>query len=243
MRSGACYQREPLAHRTDANAGGSLRRTGNAFDNGEYPTPSATPYGSSQNEGQVEHKRPTNGTPSLEKWAKDWPTPRALTGGAESAERKQELGRTQSGGGDLQAPAELWATPTSGDEKASGSRATETSNANVGTSITDQIRGGNSGRQDQTTEKAGPESRPRLNPRFVEGLMGLPPDWTTATASDSSGTVSCPSRPPSPSASLPGAWASMTWAEWVEATEAELDRLEAAAFPPSVSWEKYPRNA
>ena len=200
-----------MAHRTAASVSGSSRRSGNAFENGEYPTPSATPYGSSQNEGQVEHKRPTNGTPSLETWAKDWPTPRALTGGAESAERKQELGRTESGGGDLQAAAQ-------------------------------QFRGGNSGRQDPKTLQAGPESQPRLNPRFVEGLMGLPPDWTTATASDSSGTASCPSRPPSLSANSPGAWASMTWAEWVEATEAELDRLGAASFPPSAFWEKCPEN-
>ena len=265
MRSGACYQREPLELRTDESAGGSSRRTGNAFDNGEYPTPSATPYGSSQNEGKVAHKRPTNGTPSLETWAKgwevpqgpptprkqagesdaaywermetedrghrkgpQWPTPRALSGGPESAERKQELGRTKSGGGYLQAAAQSWATPTAGDSKASGSRTTEDSKAHPGTSLTDQIHGSSSGRPAQTSAKPGPESRPRLNPRFVEGLMGLPPGWTTATASDSSETASSPSKPPSPSGGSPAVWASMGWAEWSDAAEAELDRLDAA---------------
>ena len=38
-----------------------------------YPTPSATSYGSSQNEGTVPHDRPSRGTPSLETWAKKWP--------------------------------------------------------------------------------------------------------------------------------------------------------------------------
>ncbi len=36
---------------------------------GGYPTPSATRYGSSQNEGEVPHDRPSRGTPSLETWA------------------------------------------------------------------------------------------------------------------------------------------------------------------------------
>jgi hypothetical protein len=36
---------------------------------GEYPTPSATRYGTSQNEGEVPHERPSAGTPSLETWA------------------------------------------------------------------------------------------------------------------------------------------------------------------------------
>lgn len=61
---------------------------------GGYPTPSATSYGSSQNEGQVEHKRPSRGTPSLETIARDWPL--CLSG------RRRE--RTSSGGALSKAP-------------------------------------------------------------------------------------------------------------------------------------------
>lgn len=48
-----------------------------SYSRGLYPTPSATPYGTSQNEGEVEHDRPSRGTPSLESWARgrQWPTP------------------------------------------------------------------------------------------------------------------------------------------------------------------------
>ena len=35
----------------------------------QYPTPSATVYGSGQNEGTIEHVRPSRGTPSLSQWA------------------------------------------------------------------------------------------------------------------------------------------------------------------------------
>ncbi len=45
-----------------------------------YPTPSATSYGSSQNEGKVPHDRPSRGTPSRETWAKQWPTPKVRMG-------------------------------------------------------------------------------------------------------------------------------------------------------------------
>ncbi len=130
--------------------------------------------------------------------------------------------------GDLQAAAQSWATPTAGDSKASGSRTTEDSKAHPGTSLIDQIHGSSSGRPAPASAKPGPESRPRLNPRFVEGLMGLPPGWTTATASECSGTESSRSRPPSRSGGSPAVWASMGWAEWSDAAEAELDRLDAA---------------
>ena len=59
LRNGCVYERPTWAPRTGA--------IGSSYSRNEYPTPSATPYGSSQNgEG---HVRPTNGTPSLETWA------------------------------------------------------------------------------------------------------------------------------------------------------------------------------
>ena len=196
MRSGRFSERATSERRTVATGSGSSLG-GATWDRNEYPTPTAASYGTSQNEGQVAHKRPTNGTPSLETWARsggaptggNWPTPRAMTGGPESAERKKELGRTKSGGGDLQSAAISWPTPTAGDSKASGSRNAQGSKANQGVSLTDAIRtGDSSGRQDRSTPTPGDESTPTLNPRFVEWLMGVPRGWTTAIVSGCSET-------------------------------------------------------
>ena len=49
--------------------GSSGRQPNTTWTRGEYPTPSATPYGTSQNEGSVAHDRPSRGTPSLDTWA------------------------------------------------------------------------------------------------------------------------------------------------------------------------------
>jgi hypothetical protein len=56
---------------------------------GLYPTPSATPYGSAQNEGRVEHKRPSKGTPSLSTWASSLPAPEATGGRSRSSLRRR----------------------------------------------------------------------------------------------------------------------------------------------------------
>lgn len=67
MRGGTAFPLPPSAPLTGV--------TGSSWSRGEYPTPSATEYGSSQNEGSVPHDRPTRGTPSLSTWArKQWPT-------------------------------------------------------------------------------------------------------------------------------------------------------------------------
>jgi hypothetical protein len=67
---GTAYRRQPLAPVTRGIASGLL------------PTPAATQYGTSQNEGQVPHKRPSAGTPSLSTMERKglWPTPRCNTG-------------------------------------------------------------------------------------------------------------------------------------------------------------------
>ena len=156
-----------------------------------FPTPSATSYGNNRG-GAAGRVGPIR--PSLESIAKDWPTatardwkdgacqnanvpenallgrvaanwptPRTITGGAESAERKKELGRKNSGGGDLQAAANNWATPmaSDGSKPSAGNR-----------------RSADLSHQAQATENPGSESRPKLNPRFVEWLMGVPLGWT-----------------------------------------------------------------
>lgn len=65
----------------------------------------------------------------------------------------------------------LWTTPTAGDGKDAGSRNAKGSAAHMGVSLTDQATTGDStGRSQSSTRK--------LNPRFVEWLMGFPIGWT-----------------------------------------------------------------
>lgn len=100
MRNGICSERSRSARRTAVK--------GSSYSRNEYPTPSATPYGTSQNEGQVAHKRPTAGTPSLETWAKNWPTAGAndWKGSYQPGQRRGQLD---------EAAEQKWATPTAGD--------------------------------------------------------------------------------------------------------------------------------
>lgn len=60
----------------------------------------------------------------------------------------------------------LWPTPTVGDSKSSGNRNLEGSKAHAGTSLTDAVSGGQG------------IARGKLNPSWVEWLMGWPVGWT-----------------------------------------------------------------
>jgi len=51
----------------------------------QYPTPSATPYGSGQNEGAIDHVRPSRGTPSLFQWASTHQAQKISTSGEASS--------------------------------------------------------------------------------------------------------------------------------------------------------------
>ena len=139
-------------------------------------------------------------TEGLDSSGSSWPTPRTITGGAESAERKQELGRTESGGGDLQAAADKWPTPTSQDAVGSGSAGYSTeSGRSEGVTLTDAtVRASRLGLPTVSAGESGSPleaPRQRLNPAFVEALMGLPPGWSTPTiGSGASGMRSFLSR-------------------------------------------------
>ena len=80
----------------------------------------------------------------------------------------------------------MWPTPTAGDANGSGSRNTATSKAHSGISLPDAVLGdGGRGRMD-----AGNSGR--LNPQWVEWLMGFPVGWTDCDASE---TPSCRRSP------------------------------------------------
>jgi hypothetical protein len=94
----------------------------------------------------------------LDRQARTWPTPRTITGGPESSKRKKELGRRESGGGDLQAMAHEMMTfhASPRDPQTPGGPICWCGARNC----------------DQRSHKR------RLNPLFVEFLMGLPLGWT-----------------------------------------------------------------
>ena len=99
-------------------------------------------------------------------------------GSASSSKTLPRSGTMRSGWCSEHATSELltsvtafgwWPTPTAGDAKSSGSRNTSTSKANYGVSLTDFVRmDGGAGR----TETGG-----KLNPAWVEWLMGWPVGW------------------------------------------------------------------
>lgn len=97
---------------------------------------------------------------------------------AESASLSSANCRRRQGG-----ESNRWPTATAGDAKASGSRNTKGSKANLGVSLTDKAVVGDSttgrgGHQRLATCTHGGDCRVRLSPRFVEWLMGFPEDWT-----------------------------------------------------------------
>lgn len=120
MRRGTACPQPPSAPLT--------RGTGSSWSRGEYPTPSATPYGTSQNEGSVEHDRPaTKGTPSLSTWAAAggptaepkgpaWPTPTHAD--------HDRGGDYPRGNPTLPKAAKTWPTPTARND--TGASETET---------------------------------------------------------------------------------------------------------------------
>jgi len=114
------------------------------------------------------------------KMATNWPTPRAISGGGESGQRKQELLREDSGGGDLQSEAQRWPTPAARDEKAPNVNETHATDQPGNVSSRWQTpRTGTKGPPGEDSTHGGQPTGKRLNPTFVEWLMGFPPNWTT----------------------------------------------------------------
>ncbi len=183
MRSGRCSERVVSAHRTGESA-----CSYSPVHKAEFPTPSATAYGSSGN--GTGNNVESRGRPSLETMAKQglWPTPTDDSSSGTTLPLAATTGR--------------WPTPTAGDAKASGSRNLEGSKAHAGVSLTDAVLGTgavrprrfatpttqdghNNGSPSQQARNSPPLNAQiggRLNPQWVEWLMGLPTDWTALVA-------------------------------------------------------------
>jgi len=149
------------AHHTDESASSS------------WPTPSASPYGSSQNGSNS--TRPSAGPPSLWTRAAQWPTPTATDSRASGSRATGDEAKAHPGLTLTDAAVRQWPTPCA---------------ANHRSSVSDQLREKNSrplqevahfsttsGHQAPPTSTGGDDG-PALNPVFVEALMGLPSNWT-----------------------------------------------------------------
>ena len=100
----------------------------------------------------------------------------------------------------LETLAKTWPTPTAGDSKSGGSRNLENSKAHAGVSLTDMVLFGNSktprrhsprapktetpglesSQSDPTLLRRWPTPKAKLNPAFVDWMMGWPVGWTIA---------------------------------------------------------------
>ncbi len=125
--------------------------------------------------------------PGLDQQARCWPTPRTCTGGPDSKATRTARG---SGGPDLQEVARAWPTPCanpaavtqwptprSNDHKSSVTGNIAKPNARPLCEAISSFR-----LAPMTSTLGGPfsESTRKLNPHFVESLMGLPLGWTAS---------------------------------------------------------------
>jgi len=95
-----------------------------------------------------------------------WATPRTPTGGPESAQRKQELGRTTSGGGCLKSQVlDSWPTV----------RSCEWKGGNMTTQAAVDREAAHFNLVGVVAKESGMNAK--LNPRWVETLMGIPIGW------------------------------------------------------------------
>jgi hypothetical protein len=122
----------------------------------------------------------------LDQQARTWATPKSSPSGPDFARK----GREGSGGDDLRTQVASWATPCSADWRSKGGRTKKPRHRQP---LSSQARGFNqqpaSEGQDSfysrpaRPRRSGRRYRPRLNPLFVEWLMGWPIGWTSSACS------------------------------------------------------------
>ena len=192
------------ARPTDASDG--FCSDGEPTDESDWPTPTASDYGSSQN--GICAGKPSGGTPPLSTLARTtwatptcsdahgataeprdrrngamlcgqavWPTPLSSDEGPKMQGEARPHG---VGNPNLPMAASMWSTACTTDAASSGRATTTTDVMHPGTSLTDAMRSSFSitdGRPVPPTKKGG-RGGMVLDPRFVEALMGFPDGWT-----------------------------------------------------------------
>lgn len=193
MRSGAAFPRQPSALRTSEIASSYSRGD-------DWPTPTASDYGSSQN--GINSDRPSAGTLSLSSRARKWPTATATATDARGGARHTTTTGVMHSGTSLtdamrqwrtlmesSARAGKWPTPATRDFK--GANSETHLEVGGGRKHLDQLpnfvehiflkKNSQSGHPDQTNSNSGESSAnsdQTLSPRFDAWLMGLPPGWS-----------------------------------------------------------------
>jgi len=161
MRNGACRARPVSEHLTSVD------------DCSYWPTPTATPYGSSQNgingKGGA-NERPSAGTLSLENQA------RALRSTPTVKGNYMVKGQGSTTGDGIATPALRWNTPRSRDYKQGGKDCLTSDIQNFRPSSPQGQEKPSSGLEFSQSTQTSP---PRLNPRFVEWMMNWPQNWTS----------------------------------------------------------------
>jgi hypothetical protein len=193
VANGCAYPRQPWVPRIEGNASSDF----------SWPTPRTITGGAESAERKQELGRTESGGGDLQAAAKQWPTPTASDNGEKVTPQTRK-------GSSLLAHADKWPTPTSQDAAGSGSAgySTESGRSEGVTLTVASVRASRLGLPTQTAGESGSPleaPRQRLNPAFVEALMGLPPGWSTpTTGSDVSGMRSFLSRQRQRLASLLG---------------------------------------
>jgi hypothetical protein len=120
----------------------------------------------------------------LDQQARNWPTPKTITGGANSNRENRRRPGGQTAGADLQEAVQLWPTPktpTGGSE----SRQAKARRGSGGADLPAVAVSFPPSPQGLTISPHGPscsDHTRRLNPLFVEHLMGFPLGWTDCAA-------------------------------------------------------------
>lgn len=158
-----------------------------------WPTPAATPYGSSQNGINGiggEHERPSANTPSLERMSRSFlpdlltSSPGDASSPSDPTSRQPSLwktphgfantdvnGRTGGGGGEFHKQAMQWPTPQCYDAENPHAPRLKADRQTRDPNTPGSYRG-------DLKDIATGGGKAKLNPQFVEWLMGLPIGWT-----------------------------------------------------------------
>ena len=163
-----------------------------ANDVADWPTPTtqeiAHPGMVLNEKGRREPKKgKTDHSLNLEDTASNWPTPTAMDKQHEYSDEAMTRKDGQSRMDQLKNVAPRWSTPLAADD---GHKVTV--NTNQSGLIGDADRfSGHQVQQALIGEESlrGDRTLPRLNPKFVEWLMGWPEDWLELTVFASSGTA------------------------------------------------------
>lgn len=146
-------------------------------DSSRWPTATAQDSVSS---GKADYHSPrTHHGTTLNDAVKAWSTPK----GSDAAKAGPNMRGSK---GDIPLPGQVakWATPLSRDARSDCLTDNRHHSPPLGRQVLATLTPGDGGSQ--------PVDRPRLNPEFVEALMGFPRDWTACAVSE---TPSCQSAP------------------------------------------------